>query len=138
MALTADVPKRARVAGLGIIKLAQISQRPIYPVAVVTSRRIVLKNWDRSAINLPFGRVAIVASDPVLVPHDADDATLEKCRLLVQQRLDWVHTRGYEIVDGKKGATGRRIGDMSPAGQSLGDQGLDGQPIGGTLHGGPG
>jgi lysophospholipid acyltransferase (LPLAT)-like uncharacterized protein len=143
MALTADVPKRARVAGLGIIKLAQISGRPIYPVAVVTSRRIVLKNWDRSAINLPFGRIAIVASDPVLVPHDADDAALEKCRLLVQQRLDWVHTRGYEIVDGRKGATGRRIGDMSRGDSSLGESSLgrpnlDGQPLGGAIHGGPG
>ena len=102
MALTADVPKLARVAGRGIIKLAQISRRPIYPVAVVTSRRIELKNWDRSAVNLPLGRIAIVSSDPVLVPPDADDATLEKCRLLVQQRLNWVHERGYVIVDGKK------------------------------------
>jgi lysophospholipid acyltransferase (LPLAT)-like uncharacterized protein len=102
MVLTADVPKLARVAGLGIVKLGQISGRLIYPVAVVSSRRILLKNWDRSAINLPFGRIAIVAADPVLVPPDADDATLEKCRLLVEQRLDWVHERGYEIVDGKK------------------------------------
>jgi lysophospholipid acyltransferase (LPLAT)-like uncharacterized protein len=101
MALTADVPKRARVAGLGIIKLAKISGRPIYPVAVVTSKRKVLKNWDRSAINLPLGRIAIVSTDPIRVPPDADDATLEKCRLLVQQRLDWVHERGYIIVDGK-------------------------------------
>jgi lysophospholipid acyltransferase (LPLAT)-like uncharacterized protein len=102
MALTADVPKRARVAGLGIVKLGQLSGRPIYPVAVVTSRRKVLKNWDRSAINLPLGRIAIVSSDPILVPPDSNDATLEKCRLLVQQRLDWVHERGYMIVDGKK------------------------------------
>jgi lysophospholipid acyltransferase (LPLAT)-like uncharacterized protein len=102
MALTADVPKRARVAGLGIVKLAQVSGRPIYPVAVVTSRRIELRNWDRSAINLPLGRIAIVSSDPILVPRDADDATLEKFRLLVQQRLNWVHDRGYMIVDGKK------------------------------------
>src|SRR5262252_2539229 len=74
MALTADVPKRARVAGLGIVKLAQFSGRPIYPVAVATSRRIVLNNWDHSAINLPFGRISIVSTDPVLVPPDADDA----------------------------------------------------------------
>jgi lysophospholipid acyltransferase (LPLAT)-like uncharacterized protein len=101
MALTADVPKRARVAGLGIIKLAQVSGRPIFPVAVVTSRRKVLNNWDRSAINLPLGRIAFVSTDPIRVPPDADDATLEKYRLLVQQRLDWVHERGYIIVDGK-------------------------------------
>jgi lysophospholipid acyltransferase (LPLAT)-like uncharacterized protein len=102
MALTADVPKLARVAGLGIVKLGQMSGRPIYPVAVVTSRRFELKNWDRSTVNLPLGRIAIVTTEPIVVPSDADDATMEKCRLLVQQRLNWVHERGYMIVDGKK------------------------------------
>jgi lysophospholipid acyltransferase (LPLAT)-like uncharacterized protein len=105
MALTADIPKISRKAGLGIIKLARFSGRPIYPVAVVTSRRITLKNWDRSAVNLPLGRIAIVSTDPVVVPHNADDDTMEKCRLLVQQRLDWVHERAYGIVDRKKRPT---------------------------------
>ena len=65
IALSADVPKVARVAGLGIIKLAQMSGRPIYPGAIATSRRIVLDNWDRTTINLPFGRGAGVAAEPV-------------------------------------------------------------------------
>src|SRR6266705_2361509 len=60
MALTADVPKVARVAGPGIVKLAQVSGRPIIPVAVATSRRIELGNWDRSVINLPLSRGAMV------------------------------------------------------------------------------
>jgi lysophospholipid acyltransferase (LPLAT)-like uncharacterized protein len=101
MALTADIPKVARVAGLGVIKLAQLSGRPIYPVAIATSRRVVLKNWDHSAVNLPFGRIAIVASDPVLVPPDADDATMERCRATVEKQLSQVTDRAYEIVDRK-------------------------------------
>src|SRR5262245_28541620 len=39
VALTADVPKIARVAGLGIVKLASASGRPIYPIAIATKRR---------------------------------------------------------------------------------------------------
>jgi lysophospholipid acyltransferase (LPLAT)-like uncharacterized protein len=101
MALTADVPKVARVAGLGIVMLGRFSQRPIYPVAVATSRRIVLKNWDRSAINLPFGRIAIVLGEPIRVPADADDAMMEQCRALVEQRLGQVTERAYQIVDRK-------------------------------------
>ena len=58
MALTADVPQRSRVAGLGIIMLARESGRPIVPVAMATSRFIRLKNWDRTTVNLPFGRGA--------------------------------------------------------------------------------
>jgi lysophospholipid acyltransferase (LPLAT)-like uncharacterized protein len=78
-----------------------LSGRPIYPVAVATSRRITLKNWDRSAVNLPFGTVAIVVGDPMTVPGDADEALLEQCRRAVEQRLKQVTARAYAIVDRK-------------------------------------
>ena len=67
VALTADIPKVARVAGMGIVKLAQYSGRPIYPAAIASSRRKEFDNWDRTTINLPFGRVGIVAGNPVSV-----------------------------------------------------------------------
>ena len=44
IALTADVPKVSRVAGLGIVKLAQHSGRPIYPAAIATSSRITTQH----------------------------------------------------------------------------------------------
>ena len=103
VALTADVPKIARVAGVGIIKLAQLSGRPILPVAVATSRRKVLDNWDRTAINLPFTRLAMVASEPVRVPSDPDDGTLEGCRRSLEASLNRVTTRAYELADRRSG-----------------------------------
>lgn len=102
VALTADIPKVSRVAGLGIVKLAQHSGRPIYPIAIATSHRIQLDNWDRTAINLPFGRAAMVTGDPIYVPRDADDAALEAARRLVESELNGATTRAYEIADGKR------------------------------------
>jgi lysophospholipid acyltransferase (LPLAT)-like uncharacterized protein len=99
VALTADVPKVARVAGLGIVKLARASGRAIYPVAAASSNRIELANWDRSAVNLPFGRLTIVVGDPIRVAADADDATLESCRQQVEQILNRTTERAYAIVD---------------------------------------
>jgi lysophospholipid acyltransferase (LPLAT)-like uncharacterized protein len=99
VALSADVPKVARVAGLGIVKLAQASGRPIYPIAIATSRRIVLDSWDRTAINLPFGRAAGVTAEPVRVSADADAVALEAARLALEQRLNAVTQRAYELVD---------------------------------------
>src|SRR6202795_1751740 len=60
VALTADVPKRSRIAGLGIIMLARESGRPILPFAMVTSRFIRLKNWAHTTIILQLGRGAVV------------------------------------------------------------------------------
>jgi lysophospholipid acyltransferase (LPLAT)-like uncharacterized protein len=99
VALSADVPKVSRKAGLGIIKLAQISGRPILGLAIATSRRIVLNNWDRSTINLPFGRGAGVGTEPLRVAADADDATLEAARAELEHRLNTATQRAYDIVD---------------------------------------
>jgi hypothetical protein len=104
VALTADVPKIARVAGLGVVKLAQHSGRPIYVAALATQHRIELKNWDRTAINLPFGRIAMVAGDPITVARDVDAAMLEKARLKVESELNRVTARAYALADGLAGA----------------------------------
>lgn len=107
VAMTADVPKVSRVAGLGIVKLAQFSGRPIYPVAIATRRRIVLDNWDKTAINLPFGRGGGVAGAPIHVPEDADGATLELARRAVEESLNAVTSRAYELADGVAGGEPR-------------------------------
>jgi lysophospholipid acyltransferase (LPLAT)-like uncharacterized protein len=88
VASTADVPKRARVAGMGIIMLARESGRPIMPFAMATSRFIRLHNWDRTTINLPFGRGALVGIGPIIVPPDADAATMEKLRAALEANLN--------------------------------------------------
>lgn len=107
VAMTADVPKVARRAGLGIVKIAQFSGRPIYPVAIATRRRIVLDNWDRTTVNLPFGRGGGVAGAPIYVPADADAATLELARSAVEESLNAVTARAYELADGAGGGSPR-------------------------------
>jgi len=101
IALTADIPKVSRVAGLGIVQLARASGRPIFPVAVATSRYIALKSWDRSVINLPFGRFVLAVGEPVRVAADADDAALEAARRLVEARLNATTDRAYAIFEGR-------------------------------------
>jgi lysophospholipid acyltransferase (LPLAT)-like uncharacterized protein len=98
IALTADVPKRSRVAGLGVIMLARESGRPIMPFAMATSRFIRLNNWDRTTINLPFGRGALVGIEPILVPPDADAETMEKLRAQLETILNEATRRAYAQV----------------------------------------
>jgi lysophospholipid acyltransferase (LPLAT)-like uncharacterized protein len=98
VALTADVPKRSRVAGLGIIMLARESGRPIMPFAMTTSRFIRLNNWDRTTINLPFGRGALVGGEVIAVPPDADAETMEKLRAQLEATLNDATRRAYAQV----------------------------------------
>ena len=104
VALTADVPKRSRVAGLGIIMLARESGRPIMPFAMATSRFIRLKNWDRTTINLPFGKGALVGIEAVVVPPDADAETMEKLRAELEANLNEATRRAYARLGRPQGA----------------------------------
>lgn len=101
VAVTADVPKIARKAGLGIVMLAKQSGRPILPIAVATARRIDLKSWDRASVNLPFSKGAVVAGHPIWVPADADAAVLETYRQKVEEAMDRATARAYDIAEGR-------------------------------------
>jgi lysophospholipid acyltransferase (LPLAT)-like uncharacterized protein len=99
VAMTADVPKISRRAGLGVVSIAKHSGRPIYPAAIATSRRIVMKrSWDKSSMHLPFGHVAIVVEAPVIVAADADNAALERARAEVEEKLNRVTARAEVLV----------------------------------------
>jgi lysophospholipid acyltransferase (LPLAT)-like uncharacterized protein len=108
VALTADVPKVARVASVGVAVIAQHSGRPIYPVAIASSRRVEIDSWDRAHVNLPFSKIAVVFGEPIHVQKDASDAELEAARQLVQERLNAVTARAEALVGrGGKGGHGR-------------------------------
>ena len=105
--LTADVPKVSRVVGRGIILLARESGRPIFPVGIATRHRIELDNWDRSCINLPFSRGALVIGEPIAVPGDADDAAMEDARTALADALNAVTARA-NVLAGRASDEARR------------------------------
>jgi lysophospholipid acyltransferase (LPLAT)-like uncharacterized protein len=100
VALTADIPKRARVAGMGIVQLAAYSGRPIVPYAAATSFRLTANNWDRASLGLPFGKAGVVFGDPIHVAPDADDTAREAARRQVELGLDRAHQRAFGLVGG--------------------------------------
>jgi lysophospholipid acyltransferase (LPLAT)-like uncharacterized protein len=104
---TADVPKVARIAGRGIIQLAAISGRPIYLVAIATRNRVTLDNWDRTEINLPFGRGGIVGRGPFRIPADADAEALETARRTIETELNVATARAHQLADRRGGGDAR-------------------------------
>jgi lysophospholipid acyltransferase (LPLAT)-like uncharacterized protein len=101
VAMIADIPHGTpRDAGLGIVLLARLSGRPLLPVAITTSRRKVLeKSWDKTTINLPFGRSSIVIGTPIFVSADADDAEMERKRVEITIALNAATAEAYRLVD---------------------------------------
>ncbi len=88
--LTPDGPRGPRMrARLGPVNVARLAQAPMLPMAWSTRWRIVFGSWDRFILPLPFGPGALVWADPIPPPPlDADAATLEACRLKLEQELN--------------------------------------------------
>ena len=86
VAMIADRRAAPREAVEGLVRLARISGRPILPVAYETSRSITLeKAWDRAAVNLPFGRAAMITAAPIWVGRNDN---LEQKRKEVTRALN--------------------------------------------------
>ncbi|HWK67878.1 MAG TPA: lysophospholipid acyltransferase family protein [Rhizobiaceae bacterium] len=104
VAMIADIPHGTpRECGLGIVTLARLSGRPIIPAAIATSRRKVLeRTWDKTTINLPFGRSAVIFGEPIHVAADADAAEMERKRREVTASLNRATEKAYGLVDGAR------------------------------------
>ena len=77
-AITPDGPRGPRHRFKpGAIVLAQISGRPIVPMAYAATRAWRIK-WDRFVIPKPFARIAIAIGPPRYVPRVLDAAGLEQ------------------------------------------------------------
>jgi len=70
----------------GAVLLAQMSQRPIIPMAYAASRAWKIQ-WDRFVIPKPLSRVAIAVGEPVYVPKGLDARGLEKHQADMEIRL---------------------------------------------------
>lgn len=101
--MIADISKgEVRQAGEGIVMLAKISGRPIVPVALATSRRYVLeKTWDKTTINLPFGRRCLKLAPPIHVPADAGKADIAAARARVTQELNRITEEALHAVEAR-------------------------------------
>ena len=88
VAITPDGPRGPRhCVPPGVIKLASLKDLPIVPVTYGASRRFVARSWDGFTIPYPFSRGVVIFGEPLYVEKGASKEELERCRLLLEERL---------------------------------------------------
>lgn len=88
-------PVPGRLVARGIGALSRMSGCPVIPVALASSRRIVIEHlWDKMQINLPFSRVAVVAGEIMEPPATAEAEDEALARL--KQTLDRAYATAME------------------------------------------
>lgn len=78
----------------GAIMLAQITGKPILPVAVAASRAYRFRTWDGFELPLPFARIAIVYGEPVKIARAMDAEAIGR----------WQQTMAAELASLRKQA----------------------------------
>lgn len=98
--MIADISKgNPRQSGKGILTLAKLSGRPIVPLAIATSRfKVIEGSWDKTTINLPFGKSCVRVGKPIHVPSDSSGEELDILRKQVDRELNNVTREAYEVV----------------------------------------
>lgn len=99
VAVTPDGPRGPRMhAAPGAVHAARLAGAPLIPVSLATSRRKVLRSWDRFLLDLPFARGVFVWGNPIDVPADAGDAEMEAVRLALESELNRISAEADRLM----------------------------------------
>ncbi|MFO7275956.1 MAG: lysophospholipid acyltransferase family protein [Pseudomonadota bacterium] len=102
-AITPDGPQGPRFKFKpGAILLAQMSGRPILPMAYAASRAWLIK-WDKFVIPVPFSRIAIAIGEPRYVPRVTDAAQIENLQQEMERELHRLFKAAHAALKGQKG-----------------------------------
>ncbi len=97
--ITPDGPRGPRFKFKpGALLLAQMSQRPILPMAYAASRAWLVK-WDKFVIPVPFlARIAIAVGAPRYVARVTDAAGLERLQGEMERELHRLYARARDAL----------------------------------------
>jgi len=88
IAITPDGPRGPRYQiQPGLLRLAQVTGRPIVAITYRLGWKYELPSWDRFQIALPFSSCHLIIQAPIFVPQDATEDELEKIADRVKEAL---------------------------------------------------
>ncbi|HLS79863.1 MAG TPA: lysophospholipid acyltransferase family protein [Steroidobacter sp.] len=87
-AITPDGPRGPRfVLKPGAIFVAQITGKPVVPIAYAASPARKLKTWDKFIIPAPFAKICIAIGEPYFPPPQLDEEQMESAQRELERRL---------------------------------------------------
>jgi lysophospholipid acyltransferase (LPLAT)-like uncharacterized protein len=86
--ITPDGPRGPRFRFKpGAIFTAQISRKPVVPLAFAAKPAWILRTWDKFVIPSPFARIVIAIGEPYFPPRKLDEAGMEAAQRELEQRM---------------------------------------------------
>ena len=100
--LSPDGPRGPRFKfKAGAIMLAQMSGRPIVPMAYAASMA-KLVHWDKSVLPMPFCRIALAIGEPQLMPRALSAQAVEQMQAKLEALMKATYLQARAALDGKR------------------------------------
>ncbi len=98
--MTPDGPRGPRMrAKPGPVQIARMAQAPLIGLAWSTSNRHVFDSWDKFILPMPFGRGALIWTDPIAPPPpDASDEEMDAVRQRLEDELNRITAEADRIA----------------------------------------
>jgi lysophospholipid acyltransferase (LPLAT)-like uncharacterized protein len=91
--VTPDGPKGPRMQFKdNIFKIAQSTGTPIINMAFAATNSIVFNSWDKFIFPLPFGKIVVKVSDPVIISENITPEQLETVGKQIENDLNKIST----------------------------------------------
>lgn len=95
--LVADAPRGPfGIAKMGIIKIAKETGLPLIPVMFWAQSKILLHNWDKTILPLPFTRMAFFYAAPIFIRSDITAEQMEIALSDLTDQLNLMHKEARE------------------------------------------
>lgn len=99
-AITPDGPRGPRFKMKpGAIFAAQISRKPVVPIAYAARPARLLKTWDKFVIPFPFAKIRIAIGEPYFPARRLDDEQMEAAQRELEERLLEVFKQAKQHLD---------------------------------------
>ena len=101
LGVTPDGPRGPRFKFKpGAIFAAQISGKPVVPVAYAARPAFVLKTWDKFVIPVPFGRICIALGEPYFPPAELNDEQMQQAQRELERRMQETYREAAKRLAG--------------------------------------
>jgi len=103
LAITPDGPRGPRhEMKMGAVRVAQRTGVPLILAGIATAKKKQLKSWDKFEVPRPFSSVVVTYSEPIIVPKELNNESLDEFKLIMQNRMMTL-TEEALALSGKKG-----------------------------------
>jgi lysophospholipid acyltransferase (LPLAT)-like uncharacterized protein len=102
LAITPDGPRGPRhEMKMGAVRAAQRALVPLVTAGIAMEQKRLLRSWDRFEVPMPFSRVAVVYSDPVMVDPTLHGEPLDTFKMEMETKLRTLTAEAEHMLESK-------------------------------------